>query len=253
MLAELRRCGIYDDVAQWHSLDTFPHSLTMFSTCWQYCFPGLPPPAIPIDEYESVGQLPWLGLILEVLVVVRTALQIPIHAMSQSHHTVANRYELHRCRCTAYVLISFLSVSFLKIMDMSHRSSRFFTSTRHLCCAKLCIPLLQTRDIFAHYGHGFRTSITSFTIQVIINNHAFTSDFLHGTHHTTLVQLIRTFYDENTHADFGDVMPSSNLHFTTGSAPTLTGFSVPFRLRSNFPFPRFGSRKASGNTCCVRI
>ena len=68
MLAELRRCGIYDDVAQWHSLDTFLHSLTMFSTCWQYCFPGLPPPSIPIDEYESVAQLPWLGLILEVLV-----------------------------------------------------------------------------------------------------------------------------------------------------------------------------------------
>ena len=63
-------------------------------------------------------------------------------------------------------------------MDMSHRSSRFFTSTRHLCCAKLCIPPLQTQDIFAHYGHVFRTSMTSFTIQFIINNHAFTSDFL---------------------------------------------------------------------------
>ena len=104
-------------------------------------------------------------------------------------------------------------------MDMSHRSSRFFTSTRHLCCAKLCIPLLQTQDLFAHYGHVFRTSMTSlsFTIQVIINNHAFTSDFLHGTRHTTLVRLIRTFYDENTHAVanfynyFGDAMPSSLL------------------------------------------
>ena len=57
MLAELRRCGIYDDVAQWHSLDTFLHSLTMFSTCWQYCLPGLPPPSIPTDEYESVAHL----------------------------------------------------------------------------------------------------------------------------------------------------------------------------------------------------
>ena len=28
--------------------------------------------------------------------------------MSRSYHTVANRYELHRCRCTAYLLISFL-------------------------------------------------------------------------------------------------------------------------------------------------
>ena len=39
-----------------------------------------------------------LGLILEALVVVWIALQIPIHSMSQSYHTVANRYELHRCR-----------------------------------------------------------------------------------------------------------------------------------------------------------
>ena len=150
MLAQLRRCGIHDDVAQWHSLDTFLHSLTMFSTCWHYCFPGLPPPSIPADEYESIAQLPWLGLILEVLVVVRIALQIPTHAMSQSQHTVANRYELHRCRCTAYLLISF----------------------------------------FTH--------------------------------------AVANFYNY-----FGDVMPSSNLRFTTGSDPTLTGFSVPFRSRSN--------------------
>ena len=42
-----------------------------------------------MDEYESVERLPWLGRILEVLVVVRIALQIPIHSMSQSYHTVA--------------------------------------------------------------------------------------------------------------------------------------------------------------------
>ena len=61
-----------------------------------------------MDEYESIEQLPRLDLILEVLVVVRIALQIPIHSMSRSYHTVANRYELHRCRSTAYLLISFL-------------------------------------------------------------------------------------------------------------------------------------------------
>ena len=91
---------------------------------------------------------------------------------------------------------------------------------------KLCTPLLPTRDIFAHCGHDFRTSMTSFTIQVIINNRASTSDFPHGTHLTTLVRLIRIFYDVNTHAVanyFGDVMPSSNPRFTTGSDPILTG------------------------------
>ena len=144
-------------------------------------------------------------------------------------------------------------------MGMSRRSSRFFTSTRRLCCVKSCTPLLRIQDTFAHYGHVSRTSMTSFRIQVTINNHASTSDFLHGTVHAKLEQLIRMFFDENTRAVanfynyFGDAMPSSSLHFITGSDPTLTGFSVPFRLRSNFPFPRFGSRKASGNTCYVRI
>ena len=188
--------------------------------------------------------------------MVRIALQIPIHAMSQSHHTVANRYELHRCRCTAYLLISFLqrlisqdhgyAPPFFEVFDFYKTSllceimHSTFADTRHLRSLRTRFPDLY--DFIHDPGH-----------------HAFTSDFLHGTRHTTLVQLIRTFYDVNTHAVanfynyFGDVTPSSNLHFTTGSAPTLTGFSVPFRLRSNFPFPRFGSRKASGNTCCVRI
>ena len=131
------------------------------------------------------------GHILEALVVVRIALQIPIHSMSQSYHTVASRYELHRCRRTAYVLISFYSVSLLNTMGMSRRSSRFFTSTRRLCCVKSCTPLLRIQDTFDHYGHASRTSMTSIRIQVTINSHASTSDFLHGTVHTTLKQLIR--------------------------------------------------------------
>ena len=167
MLAELRRCGIYDDVAQWHSLDTFLHSLTMFSTCWQYCFPGLPPPSIPIDEYESVAHLPWLGLILEVLVVVRIALQIPIHAMSQSYHTVANRYELHRCRRTAYLLISFLQrlisqdygyvppffevLHFYKTSLLCEIMHSTFADTRHLRSLRTRFPDLY--DFIHDPGH----------------------------------------------------------------------------------------------------
>ena len=50
-------------------------------------------------------------------------------------------------------------------MGMSRRSSRFFTSTRRLCCVKSCTPLLRTQDTFDHYGHVFRTSMTSFRIQ----------------------------------------------------------------------------------------
>ena len=140
MLAELRRCGIYDDVAQWQSLDNFLHSLTMFSTCWQYCFPGLPTPSIPADEYESITQLPWLGLILEVLVVVRTALQIPNHAMSHSQHTVANRYELHRCRCTAYLLISFLQ----RLISQDHGYFPPFFEVLHFYKASLLCEIMHS-------------------------------------------------------------------------------------------------------------
>ena len=140
MLDELRRCGIYDDVAQWQSLDNFLHSLTMFSTCWQYCFPGLPPPSIPADEYESITQLPWLGLILEVLVVVRIALQIPNHAMSHSQHTVANRYEIHRCRCTAYLLISFLQ----RLISQDHGYFPPFFEVLHFYKASLLCEIMHS-------------------------------------------------------------------------------------------------------------
>ena len=47
-----------------------------------------------------------IDLILEVLTMVRIALQIPTHAMSRSRHTVANRHELHRCRLTSYLLFT---------------------------------------------------------------------------------------------------------------------------------------------------
>ena len=167
MLNELRRCGIYDDVAQWQSLDDLLHSLTTFSTCWNYCFPGLPPPSIPVEEYESITQLPWLSLILEVLVVVRIALQIPNCAMSNSHHTVANRYELHRCRCAAYLLISFLQrlisqdhgyfppffevLHFYKTSLLCEIMHSTFADTRHLRSLRARFPDLY--DFIHDPGH----------------------------------------------------------------------------------------------------
>ena len=43
-----------------------------------------------------------------MLTLVRIALQIPMTAVSNTQHAVANRYEIHRCRTTAYLLVCFL-------------------------------------------------------------------------------------------------------------------------------------------------
>ena len=144
-------------------------------------------------------------------------------------------------------------------MGTFRRSSRFFIFTRRDCCVKSCTPLLRICDTFDHCGHASRTSLTSFRIQVTISNHASTSDSHHGIAPTTLEQQIRMFFAENIHAAanfynyYGDIMPSLSLRLTTGSDPAPTGFSVPFRLRLNFHFPRFGFRRASGNACYVHI
>ena len=108
MWTELQRSGIFEDVAQWYSLATFLDTLTFFSACWRYCFPGLQLPTAPPDEYESIQHLPQLDLILDVLTLVRIALPIPTHSVSRTRHTVANRYELHRCWISSCLLICFL-------------------------------------------------------------------------------------------------------------------------------------------------
>ena len=125
----------------------------MFSTCWQYCFPGLPLPSIPADEYASITQLPWLGLILEVLVVVRIALQIPNHAMSHSQHTVANRYELHRCRCTAYLLISFLQ----RLISQDHGYFPPFFEVLHFYKTSLLCEIMHSTFADTRHLRSLRT------------------------------------------------------------------------------------------------
>ena len=244
MWTELRHSGIFDGVAQWHSLATFLNSLTVFSTCWQYCFPGLPPPSIPMDEYESIQQLPQLDLILEALTVVRIALQTPIHSMPRSSHTVANRYELHRCRNTAYLLICFLQ----RLISQNHGYIPPFFEVLHFYKTSLLRDI--TRSTFADMRH-LRSLRTRFPDLF---------DFIQDPGHhqqpcvylrlspwivpTMLEQQIRMFFAVNIHTAanfynyYGGIMPSLSLRFTTGSDPTPTGFSVPFRLRLNSQFPR---------------
>ena len=140
MWTELCHSGIFDDVVQWHSLATFLNSLTVFSTCWQYCFPGLPPPSIPMDEYESTQQLPQLDLVC-------IALQIPLHSMSRSSHTMANRYELHKWRNTAQLLICFLQ----RLISQNHGYIPPFFEVLHFYKTSLLCDIM--RSTFADMRH----------------------------------------------------------------------------------------------------
>ena len=125
----------------------------MFSTCWQYSFPGLPPPSIPMDEYESIQQLPQLDLIIEVLTVVRIALQIPIHSMSRSSHTVPNRYELHRCRNTAYLLICFLQ----RLISQTHGYIPPFFEVLHFYKTSLLCDIMHSTFADMRHLRSLRT------------------------------------------------------------------------------------------------
>ena len=53
MWTEFQRSGIFDGVAQWRTLSTFLETLTFVSACWWFCFPELPRPPAPADEFEQ--------------------------------------------------------------------------------------------------------------------------------------------------------------------------------------------------------
>ena len=52
MWTGFQRSGIFDEVAQWRTLSTFLETLTFVSACW-FCFPELPRPPVPADEFEQ--------------------------------------------------------------------------------------------------------------------------------------------------------------------------------------------------------
>ena len=167
MWTELQRSGILDDVVQWHTLSTFLETLTFVSACWGFCFPELPLPTVPPDEYELIQQLPQLHLMLEVLTLVRIALQIPMTAMSHTRHAVANRYEIYRCRITAYLLVCFLQrlisqdhgylppffevLHFYKTLLLREVMYSTFADLRHLKSLRARLPDLY--DFIQDPGH----------------------------------------------------------------------------------------------------
>ena len=173
--------------------------------------------------------------------------------------TLSTHYEIHRCRCTAYFLISFLQ----RLISQDHGYFPPFFEVLHFYKASLLCEIMHSTFADARHLRSLRARFPDLY------------DFIHDPgHHQQPCVYIRLspwhtpYYVGATDQDvlrrehsrisnfynyFGDVMPSSSPRFTTGSDPILTGSSVLFRLRSNFLFPRFGSRKANGNTCYARI
>ena len=82
-----------------------------------------------------------------MLTVVRIALQIPVHSMSRSSHTVANRYELHRCRNTAYLLICYLQ----RLISQNHGYIPPFFEVLH--CYKTSLLCEIMHSTFADMRH----------------------------------------------------------------------------------------------------
>ena len=194
MWTEFQRSGIFDDVVQWRTLSTVFESLTFVSACWWFCFPEMSRPPVPAYEEESVQHLAHLDMILEVLTLVRIALQIPTTAVSHTRHAAAKRYELHRCRMTASLRIYAL---FRKTTDIFHHSLKWFISTRRRCCGTSCILHLRINGTSNHSVVDFRTYMTSYRILDIINNRVSTSGYHHGILRTTLEPQIRMSYVVN--------------------------------------------------------
>ena len=53
MWTEFQRSGILDEVLQRRTLSTFLQTLTFVSACWWFCFPELPRPPVPANEFEQ--------------------------------------------------------------------------------------------------------------------------------------------------------------------------------------------------------
>ena len=63
---------------------------------------------VPAHEVVSILKLAHVDTIIEALTLVRVSLQIPANAFARTSNPTANRYQLHRCRLSAFLLLCFL-------------------------------------------------------------------------------------------------------------------------------------------------
>ena len=138
-------------------------------------------------------------------------------------HTVANRYELHRCRITSYLLICFLQ----RLISQNHGYIPPFFEVLHFYKTSLLCEVMHST--FADMKH----------LKSLRSRFPDLCDFIQDPgHHQqpcvhlrlspwhTLVLLSRMFFAESTpiaaniYNFCGGNMPSLNLRFTIGSDPT---------------------------------
>ena len=169
-----------------------------------------------MDEYESIQHLPQLDLILEVLTMVRIALRIPMHSMSRSRHTVANRYELHRCRISSCLLICFLQ----RLISQNHGYIPPFFEVLHFYNTSLLCEVMHSTFADMKHLRSLRSLRTRFP-----DLYDFVQDPGHHQQPCVYIRispwlLSRIFCAEgtlaaaNTFNFCGDNMPSLNLRFT---------------------------------------
>ena len=179
--------------------------------------------------------------------------------MSRSRH-VANGYELHRCRITSYLLICFLQ----RLISQNHGYIPPFFEVLHFYKTSLLCEVMHSTFADMKHLRSFRTRFPDLYdfVQdpghhqqpcVYIRISPWHSPYYIGATEQDVLRREHSRCRKHLQLLQGDNMPSLNLRFTIGSGPTVTGFSVQFQLRSNFPSPQFGSRKANGSTCYVLI
>ena len=184
MWSEFRWSGILDDLVRWHSWSTFLSSLAFISACWAFAFPELPRPAVPAHEVASILKLAHIDMILEALTLVRVSLQIPTSAFSSTSNPTANRYELHRCRLSAFLLLCFLQRLVLQDNGYVPAFLTYCTSTRPRCSATSCFPEL-------HHLRSLRARLPDLNDflqdDAHFQQHVSIFEFHHGSCHITSV------------------------------------------------------------------
>ena len=195
MWTELRHSGILDDVARRQSLSSFLGTLDFVSTCWSFSFPDHPHPSVPDAEVQSIHHLAHFDMIVEGIILARITLQIPSAAFANTRDMIVNKFELHICRMSAYLLICFVR----RLIVQDNGFIPAFFEVLHLYKTSIfCSPHLQNNGIHRPYALAFLIWRISYRTRGISNSLVCTLGCHLGLHPTMLERLTRTCFTANT-------------------------------------------------------